>query len=276
MDDPGKLADEKRTYLNDWLNNAKTIADAVPIVQRQLDVSRWESSALLDAPREIVAPSSADLCRSLRQDLGIIKHALPPMPKMDLNILKYSSGSTAATALAVFSMADQARQNHQASIREWGSRHREKYLALQERPKREGEVLTLLSKLKPTLGREFEQASNDLRKCLSSTANMTGAGIAIRNVLEHFKGELINLARNHRKEQKLTWEEVADRLVEDGVPRERFKKQGELWNSLQQRLSRLAKGQIHMERVELEGIFVELVDHLYVTLSLAHVSELKL
>jgi len=272
MSDPKQLSNEKKTYISNWLSQAKTIADAVPKVQRQFEVASWETSALSDAPDEIIDPLSENLNSSLSKDLYIVKQALPQMPEINLKILNASTGSTAATAAYIYTITDQARQSDVASINEWGSRHSNDYLSLQNQLDRESEVLNLLNELNPTLMEEFKQASNDIKKCLANTISQTNAGIAMRNVLEHFKGELFELARKHPREQKLNWTEIADRLVEPGALRDRFKLQEEQWNSLQQRLSRLAKGHITMDNLELKSIFVKLIDHIFITLSLVQVT----
>ncbi len=268
MSDPRKLASEKKTYIGNWLSQAKAIADAVPKVQQQLELASWETSALSAAPDEIITPLSGNLNSSLCQDLEIVKRALPQIPEIDLRFLSASTGSTAATAAYIYTITDQARWSVVVPISEWGSRHSNEYLALQDRLEREGEVLNLLSKLKPSLGNEFKQASNDVKKCLANNISQTSAGIAMRNVLEHFKGELFELARKHPREQKLNWTEIADQLVDHGTPRDRFKIQEERWNYLQQRLSRLAKGHITIDKLDLKSIFAELIDHIYIILSL--------
>jgi len=268
MDDPRKLSDEKITYLSAWLNDAKTITDAVPIVQKQLDSAKWESSALSDAPGDVLRSASTGLCSSLRQDIGIIKRALPIQPKIHLKILNASSASTAATTMGVYILADKARQSKIAPIQEWGNRHTNEYFSLQDQLKREEDVLKLLDKLRPGLGTEFQQAANDIRMFLSGMGNQTSTGISMRNILEHYKGEIIELARKHPKEQKLQWDLIADRLVKNDIERNRFKQQEGVWNSLQQRLSKLAKGHLSIDIFEMKSTFAELIDHIYITLTL--------
>jgi hypothetical protein len=190
------------------------------------------------------------------------------MPGIDLKFLNASTGSMAVTAADVYAITDQARWSVVVPISEWGNRYSNEYLALQDRLKREGEVLNLLSKLKPSLGHEFKQASNDVKKCLANNISQISAGIAMRNVLEHFKGELFELARKHPREQKLNWSKIADRLVVSGTLRDRFKIQEKRWNQLQQRLSKLAKCHITIDNLELKSIFAEFIDHIYISLSL--------
>lgn len=268
MSDPRKLANEKKRHISNWLSQAKTIADAVPKVQQQLELASWETSALSDAPDEIITHLSGNLNSSLCQDLEIMKQALPQMPEIDLKILNASTGSMSVTAADVYKITDHARWSVVVLISEWGNRYSNEYLALQDRLEREGEVLNLLTKMKPSLGHEFKQASNDVKKCLANNISQISSGIAMRNVLEHFKGELFELARKHLREQKLNWSEIADRLVVSGTLRDRFKIQEERWNHLQQRLSRLAKGHITIDNLELKSIFAELIDHIYISLSL--------
>ncbi len=272
MSDPRTLSVEKKRYIKAWINQAKTIADAVPKVQQQLELASWEASALSDAPDDVITPLSENLNSSLCQDLEVVRQALPPLPDVDTKFLTASSGSTAATSAYIYTITEQAQWSIVEPIREWGSRHSNNYLSLQDRLEREKEVLYLLKDLNNSLGEKFKQASNDVNKCIAGNISQANAGIAMRNVLEHFKGELFELARAYQREQKLKWLEIANRLVDIGTARDRFIAQEDKWKNLQQRLSKLAKGHITIEPLELKSIFVELIDHIYIVLSLVKTS----
>ena len=105
-----------------------------------------------------------------------------------------SVASTATTASDVFIIADFARSSNVKEVNDWGTRHAQEYESLQDDLGREAEVRELLCALKPELASEFTQAAGEVSKCLAGTSTQASAGIAMRNVLEHYKGELFDRA----------------------------------------------------------------------------------
>jgi hypothetical protein len=136
---------------------------------------------------------------------------------------------------------------------------------------RENVIRELVGKLKPGLVGEFDNAAAAYRASLAGTNSQTNAGIALRNVIEHYKGEIMNMARRHPKDQKVSWPQMAECFVGNvGVARQRFTQQETVWCDLQQRLSGLAKGRILLNQSELRTLYTEFIDHLYIVLSLVH------
>jgi hypothetical protein len=256
-------------YLDDWLNQAKSVQKAVPKVQQQLELAKWEEETLSGVPNQAANIIPSDVTSSLAEDLEIVHKALPKIPQINLVALDVSVATTSTTSVRIYQVTDHARRSDDPQICGWGTKHSEQYEALQNQLGREQEVRSLLHKLKPSLAIEFDGALSEYRAVLAGTGSQTNAGIALRNVIEHYKGEVMNLARRHNKEQNITWEQMSDRLVDNvGVARHRFQEQEKKWNDLQGRLSKLAKGRIQLDQSELRSVFTEFIDHLYIVLSL--------
>ena len=273
MNDPKSLANEKKSYLTDWLSNAKQINDAVPTVQKYLDLAKWEASTLSCAPNEILSQVSKELTVYFTEDLQVIKRVLGDIPQISISSISLSMAGTTNTASKIYAITDQSRCADELPIKEWGDRHSQEYEGLHTKLARESEVRDLLIKLKPSLGAEFDDAADAYRKAISGSGKQTEAGIAMRNVLEHYKGELMDKAKRYPKEQKVNWPDMAQRLVGDDMAlRIRFLQQEEIWNELQQFLSRLAKGFYQYDIGQLKSTFIKLLDHIYIVLSLARLS----
>lgn len=274
MCDPSKLANAKRVYLADWLDQAKSVQGAVPKVQQQLDLAKWEEEALSDVPSQAANIVPSDVTSSLAEDLETLRQALPEIPQINLVALDVSVATTSTTSTRIYQLADNARHSDDPQICGWGSRYSEKYEILQNQLGREQQVRSLLHNLNPNLALEFDDAVSEYRAVLAGTTSQPKAGIALRNVIEHYKGEVMNLARQHPKEQKISWEQLSNRLVGNVVvARQRFQQQGKKWSDLQQRLSKLAKGHIQLDQSELYSVFTEFIDHLYIVLSLINTEE---
>jgi len=269
MDNAKKLAHDKRMYLEDWLEDAKSIQIIVPKVQRQLELAVWDEKALSDIPRGLESTVSKDVRPMLEQDLQTLHEALPKPARVDLDKLYISDVTTSTTSTTIYHFASDARQNGDSQIQMWGSQHCEQYETLQSELGREKEVRSLLHNLRTNLGLEFDEAASAYSMARAGTGTQRNAGIAMRNVLEHYKGELMARAC-HVNEQKVTWQQMADRLVRDqGTPRGRFMEQESTWGRLHRRLTGLAKNREQLDHAAVASIFTEFLDHLYIVLSLA-------
>jgi len=116
----------------------------------------------------------------------------------------------------------------------------------------------------------LETARQEYAAAISDIGERIAAGIAMRNVLEHYKGDLFVRARNHLGEN-MTWERMAERLTfgkVGGIEHKELINQEVEWNLLQRRLSDVAKGQKHGLVVDLQDIWTKLVDHLFTVLGI--------
>jgi hypothetical protein len=267
--DPAELANAKRVYLGDWLKQAKSVQEAVPRVQQQWELAKWEEDTICHVPNEAANILPGDVTSSLAEDLETVHEALPQIPQINVVTLCVSAATTSTTSARIYQVTEDARHSGDPHVHRWGATYSEQYEILQNQLGREQEVRSLLHNLNPKLGLEFDDAVSGYRAVLAGTSSQPEAGIALRNVIEHYKGKLMNLARQRPKEQKITWEDMSHRLVDNvGVARKRFQQQEKRWGDLQQRLSKLAKGHIQLDESELKGVFTEFLDHLYIVLSL--------
>jgi hypothetical protein len=273
MCDPWKIAYEKKVYLTDWVNKAKSVQNAVPKVQEQLDLAAWEESVLCDIPEQEAKKVPADITTLLSQDLETVRRVLPKIPQIDLPLVCISTAATSTTSTVIYQVTESARHSDNHGLRKWGDLHSQAYEALQSRLGREEEVRNLLLKLTANLAKEFDDAASAYKAAAVNMSTLPNVGIAMRNVLEHFKGELMNLARRPH-EQKIEWNQIAERLVEDiETARQRFMMQEVNWNDLHDRLTKLAKSRIRLDKADLVSIFTEFLDHLYIVLSLVRINQ---
>jgi hypothetical protein len=269
--DPAKLANAKRVYLGDWLKQAKSVEEVVPKVQQQWELAKWEEDTLCHVPNQVPNILPGDVTSSLAEDLETVHEALPQIPQINVATLCVSAATTSTTSAIIYQATEDARHSGDAHVHSWGATYSEQYEILQNQLGRQQEVRSLLHNLNPKLGLEFDDAVSGYRAVLAGTSSQPKAGIALRNVMEHYKGELMNLARQRPKEQKITWEDMSHRLVDNvGVARKRFQQQEKGWGDLQQRLSKVAKGHIQLDESELKRVFTEVLDHLYIVLSLSN------
>jgi hypothetical protein len=128
--------------------------------------------------------------------------------------------------------------------------------------------------LKPAVAQEFELAENMYQGAIGGWQDQTAAAIAMRNVLDHYKGELFERAINRPREQKILWSVMADRLTPTSLGslgHQQLRSEEKTWNNLQESLSKLAKNQPYRDK-SLETVHTELLDHLHTILSSVTIS----
>jgi hypothetical protein len=119
---------------------------------------------------------------------------------------------------------------------------------------------TLLEEYDLMIEKAFYYRGTELDKNVS-------AGVAMRNLLEHYKGRVLSIARTHPKEN-MTFQRALSRLSiygEGTMPYVILVKQTSTWSNLHTRLSDLAKNRT---RSDLKQLAVELIAHIYTVLSL--------
>lgn len=85
------------------------------------------------------------------------------------------------------------------------------YRALQEKYNRRSEVRNLLERKLPSLLSQFDRSASAYDTAKSQPEQIPTAALELRNLLDEFKGELIERARRYPKEN-MNWETMAERL----------------------------------------------------------------
>lgn len=146
----------------------------------------------------------------------------------------------------------------------------ESYVILQQKQNRISTVKNLLRKLDQKLVVELELSEKELQHFKNRTSEVIVPATALRNVLQHFKGQLLLKARNTLKETP-NWSAMASRLVITGISspeHSTLEGQGTTHNQLYNRLSNILKGNLQATSTDMEEIFIEVTDHFYTVLSL--------
>ncbi len=267
MKDPKKLADEKVKIISDYLGKAKMVQDAVPKIQVQLEYAKWEKAALSNSP-PFTAEESDWLAESLKEDIKIIRSSLPEISLPDQRMFEASSGVTSTSSAAVYTATTIAQTQQEASLQAWGNEFGSQYEKLHEKSGREEKVKELLSNLRTEFESEFVKSNESYYRAIAGVEQINAAALMMRNLLEHYKGALMNLALSPPR-QKLKWNEMADSLFENGsILWKRFCSEGENWGELHGRLSAIAKNLESVDPSTFKQLYTRYIDHLYAVLNL--------
>ncbi|MBX3002722.1 MAG: hypothetical protein KF828_02125 [Anaerolineales bacterium] len=144
------------------------------------------------------------------------------------------------------------------------------YRELQAKQSRYEQVRELLGKFKTDRVKELDTAYQAYKSAIADVGERVAAGISIRNLHEHFKGDLYEKARIQRREN-MTWERMAIRLARGGegsAEHTELLNQNHNWESLQTRLTEVAKGQKSGIVADLDDIWTKFLDYMFIVLGL--------
>lgn len=272
-DDTQRLAAEREARLKGWLDNFEQAAEVAPHVRRAYDVAKWESEVVSQAPATTKVVIARDLLPYYSNSLATLSGALPDMPQYAPNNVVPNLVATTASGTVTYNLLTSFRSSDDPSTQRWVNNYAPVYETIQVSFSLVERINALLISLNGDIAQEFKVAESSYQAAVGGWQDTTAAAIAMRNVLEHYKGELFKRAINRPREQRIRWSDMADRLTITSVGspgHQQLITQEVTWNDLQSGLSNLAKNQSYRHK-RLEIVHTELLDHLYTVLSLVKI-----
>jgi hypothetical protein len=264
-----RLAAERQRKLKVWLDNFEQAAEIAPHVYRAYEVTKWESEAISEAPENVRGAIARELTPYYTNSLAALGSSLSAMPQYIASTTVSNLSAVTASATPTYAVLASFRSSNDEPTQIWANRQMSIYEVIQTSFGLVERIKKLLMSLKPAIAKEFELAEDTYQGAIGGWQDRTAAAIAMRNVLEHYKGELFDRAINRPHEQKIPWSVMADRLTiaSVGSPgHQQLRTEEKTWNNLQKSLSNLAKNQSYRDK-SLETVHTELVDHLHTVLS---------
>lgn len=249
-----------------WARNLQSAQQAAPLVQKSLEQDKWQLDIVSTMPESVSEIPDDQYSEFVALSDQIWSGALPIMPTYDESMLATGVAVTNTAGSAAFAIVTRAAELPEPAARAWSAPHKASYVRLQENQDRMGETRVLLRKLYPNRANEFDDAERKYRAWRLGSGDRSGAAIALRNVLEHIKGDLMMKAMRKPPEQHIDWRTMAERLAIGGSDDSASKTLIELnqvWNSLHTRLIEIGKNLDAGVVTDLESVFVEWVDLLH-------------
>ena len=271
IDKAKELVDSNASFLSDWLERAREVRELEPYVQQAYQNTMWQRDSLYLIPDD--APDlNASVVSSLENSRNVFENYLPEIQKSPRQYTDVSSFN--ATVISgssnTFSYLNQIYPNLSQDQQDRINSQIASYVELHQRQNRISTVKTLLAKLDQRLVDELELAEKELQHFKNRTSEVISPASALRNVLQHFKGQLLLRARNTTQETP-NWSVMVNRLVVTGVStpeHSTLEREGATHSQLYDRLSRILKGNLQATSTDMENIFIEVADHFYTVLSL--------
>jgi len=257
-------------YFKEWLRRLKQAQDQIPIVQDLEERTEWEINTLNDLPEDAQEFFSLSLVDNYDITTEHLRESLPLPPEFNVLAVPSAAALSTSGSSSIYSAVSRAGEVDAEDIQKWSGIHTGLYREIQKKQTRFDKVKQQLQMLNANRVGELETARQEYAAAVSDVGERIAAGIAMRNVLDHFKGDLFERARDHLGEN-MTWEQMAERLTlgkVGGIEHKELINQEVEWRSLKVRLSDVAKGQKHGLVVDLQDIWTKLVDHLFTVLGI--------
>lgn len=264
-----KLAAQKLALTDQWLDTYEKLSRIAPYMRQVREVAQWEHAVISQAPLVLQSELERELKPQYMNSLAALNAAAFPFPSVDPNSvirgLVVASGSGTATYAYLANLTTSA----DVTILSWAKSYGSVFEDVQRSSQQVSRITDLLRSLRPEIADEFEEAEKTYQAAAGGWQERTGAGIAMRNVLEHYKGALCELSRMKPKEQKITWSTMVSRLTierEASPSYARLEQEEHEWKQLHDSLSRLAKNLTTDQ--SLEVVHTRWLAHLLTVLSL--------
>lgn len=212
-------------------------------VKRVLDESQLRREAEGSMPLVVAKEHEKELSEmeSLVSQIGdLLEKNFKPTPQYEETKIESGTAISSIAASILFGIADEERGsfgvgNSESASSRWGDIHANAYITYQG--KKADSIMDKIKKFDPQIAEDFDGAVKMYNKWECHLSDHVSLGKHLRNTLEHFKGSLWEKAKQHPREQKFKWEEIAKRLSKGGegsIECNLFikleKEEKELWN----------------------------------------------
>ncbi len=276
MDDEiRKVAQDHQAYLEAWLESLEQAMTFAPAVKQALEVKKWEVDALIEAPSTIDELPISQLATLYSEDFLNLKRSLPEIPQYNPQLVATALTNTVAGGTVTYNFVRFAGDLPEAQTKAWSAKYSTMYHEMQTAHGRSLVVRNLLHNVHANLAAEFDEIEIDF-SFIFGQSNQSVA-IKMRNVLEHYKGQLLEKAIKRPAEQKIDWTMMVERLClapNGSIPYHQMITQETTWRHLHSRLTEAAKNQ-HWKggaATDITTLHAEFIDHLYTVLSLIKLS----
>jgi hypothetical protein len=267
-----KKAKDQLVFVTGLRDRAKDAAEAFPALQQTVELATYYSKVLDTMPAAIPDPPRIVVVDSLTASHQFYDANRERLERFELPIVASGLAFYASGSVLTYDSLSGLVTAQQNDIRTWATPIVAEYKQLQVQQNKSESVSRTLQKINANLEDEFNAAIKTYKKSIGGLAGKESAGIALRNVLENFKGEihvkaLLAAKASKPATQKLKWFEMAPLISKGPSETSQFISEESTYRSLHDRLTMIAKNRSTISNEDLEDIFVELIDHLFAVLN---------
>lgn len=264
--------------LSNTLKTAEDLHKNVPAIKNALEQTKWQRDVICTMPDEVKKEITDEYVSEISEALTFSSRIFQPLENLSLTNVSSLSAVVVSDSSAAYNTVIMFGNSASPSVSEWAVAHQKSYQVLQEKQERVTATKQLLGSLSLKVANEFGEATESVKYATTTTGDIQGAAIKLRNVLEHLRGELFERAIQRPREQKIKWTEMAERLAKggsSGIECKRLLSEENKYKSLHSDLTNVAKNLKVITKGNLENLNTEVVDHVYTIITLINLNKLK-
>lgn len=280
-----KILEKKISLFDNFLDGVKNANKAVPAVQRAKESTEWSLRTLNNTPKvvsSIFDDSQLEEVQSI--DFDIWDKGLPKFTVNPEFITTSGSAASGTASEVIFTrLVDFRKDSEYPPIASSIEPLIEDYMQLQARHNKPDEIIESLKKIGVKLVNEFEQANQSYMKANSGVLQANEAAINMRNVLEHFVGKLLELARKVenrqvKKNKKQRWLFISKNLATGGLRSSEYKllkQKHKNHREIHKELTNISKNLVNSPLLQLRVTYAKWIDHLFTSLKLIDLKKIR-
>jgi hypothetical protein len=250
----------KVDHLEKWLAGAKKVAEVAPIVQKNLDYTRWIIKTVRDRPEDM--PPLPDLTEDTERDLSYVQKVLPTLQAIMQPAIMSSTSVGSSIVGYVFDYTQEAPRFCGSTAVDYAKEAKASLEKLNSQYQTVDELRARIRKLgKSGLDDRFEIARESFESYRVGTTDRMAAAGTIRTFIDGVRGELFERARKQPGED-MTWERMAKRLAPESPQYETVFNAGPTLSKLIGPLSDILKDREGNNKTDLEVVWLEMLSNM--------------
>jgi hypothetical protein len=269
--DEAKKLEANRDYLAQWLERHKKAQFVAPYIQMNLEITEWEIQALANRPDEASEIPLTGLSARFDRDRNYLSNVLPMMPEYEPHELVNSTAVWTSGSASVYEYVTRVGELGTPNALAYSQKYTLSYNELQNAQARPNEVRALIERLNsPQTLQRFDRALSAHYAARSGTGQRTAAASEMRTLLDGLQGDLFARARKWKKEN-MTWATMAERLSKGKsgqTEQQELANQEAARTRLISQLSDVLKNREGSSSMNLDNLWAQVLDHIYIVLGL--------
>jgi len=270
-----KRSKDHADHIKGLRDKAERAANAYPLLQQTQEMADYFYKTIFSMPESTPDSSKFTIVDSLTSNIAFYDNNRDRIDRFDPDILASGLASHTSSSVHTYQSLTGLATAADATVKEWATPLVAEYKTIQRQQDRIASIATTFRQISIDLESILRSAIETHEKALGGLVGKASAGIALRNVLEKFYGEIHSIALNKvrlkKSAQHLKWPEVAAEIAKGGYGSYEYQlliSEEGANRSLKDQLSTVAKNRSIFSNEDMEDMLVELMDHFYTVLNL--------
>ena len=274
----GKKEDQLNLINNDigilegYVSYAKKLHENLAYVENILEQSRWRKIFYETMPQDIENELPDKIIDYSRIAHESIYTTFKGMGEIKFSHIPSSTGVSATPSTNEYSYALFKSKKTDPDSNKWANNVICSYKAMEFNNDKIDNIKNKINILSKEISDQFIKSVDSYKRVKNGIGDIFEAALSMRTVLDHTKGEIFFLSHKAKKANKsLQWETMAEDLSINGPDSREcliLKGQKEKYDSLFLSFTNIGKNRIKIDLPKFEDLFIEYIDHLYITLNL--------